>query len=82
MGLRETLVTKPCDKGEGGDHGGQAAAVCFSLTGACKHHGIDLFSYLRDILTRLPSTSTGWPDELLPDVWFVRHAPARRKTVA
>jgi hypothetical protein len=44
MGLREKLVTKPCDKGEGSDHGGQTAAVRFSLTGACKHHGIDLFS--------------------------------------
>jgi hypothetical protein len=52
------------------------------LTGTCKHHGIDPFAYLRDVLRRLPSMSPEQLDELLPDVWFESHPSARRKTAA
>ena len=65
----------------GSDRGGRTAAVLYSLTGTCRHHDIDPFAYLRDILTRLPSTPTRRLDELLPDVWFVTHASAQRKRV-
>jgi hypothetical protein len=44
------------------------AAVLYSLTGNCKHHGIDPFAYLDEILRRLPSQPSGRLDELLPDV--------------
>jgi transposase len=66
----------------GSDRGGRTAAVLYSLTGTCKHHDIDPFAYLRDILSRLPSTPPGKLDELLPDVWFAAHPSARRKVVA
>jgi hypothetical protein len=52
------------------------------MTGTCKHHNIDPFAYLQDILSRLPSTLTAQLDELLPDVWFKSHPSARRKTAA
>ena len=42
--------------------------VLYSLTGTCKHHGIDPFAYLQDILSRLPSHPADQLDELLPDV--------------
>jgi hypothetical protein len=34
---------------------GRTAAVLYSFTGTCKHHDIDPFEYLRDILRRMPS---------------------------
>jgi hypothetical protein len=52
------------------------------MTGSCKHHDIDPFAYLRDILSRLHSMPPGQLDELLPDVWFASHPSARRKTAA
>ena len=66
----------------GSDRGGRTAAVLYSLTGTCKHHDIDPFAYLQDVLSRLPSHAPGQLDELLPDVWFVTHPSAQRKTAA
>jgi transposase len=63
----------------GSDRGGRTAAVLYSLTGTCKHHDIDPFAYLRDILHRLPAHPADQLDELLPDVWFASHPSARRK---
>ena len=66
----------------GSDRGGRTAAVLYSLTGSCKHHDVDPFAYLRDVLRRLPSHPPGRLDELLPEVWFAAHPSARRKTAA
>jgi hypothetical protein len=60
----------------GSDAGGKTAAVLTSLTATCKRHGIDPWSYLSDVLTRLPSYPAGRVAELLPDVW----AQAQRRT--
>ena len=56
--------------------------MLYSFTGTCKHHDIDPFAYLTDILRRLPSQPAGQFDELLPDVWFASHPSARRKKAA
>jgi transposase len=66
----------------GSDRGGLTAAVLYSFTGTCKHHDIDPFAYLSDILRRLPSHPAEQLDELLPDVWFTSHPSARRKKAA
>jgi transposase len=66
----------------GSDRGGRTAAVLYSLTGTCKHHDIDPFAYLQDVLRRLPSHPADQLDELLPDVWFASHPSARRKRAA
>jgi hypothetical protein len=66
----------------GSDRGGRTAAVLYSFTGTCKHHDIDPFAYLRDILHRLPSHPADQLEELLPDVWFKLHPAARRKTAS
>jgi transposase len=66
----------------GSDRGGRTAAVLYSLTGTCKHLGIDPFAYLRDVLDRLPAHPVDRLGELLPDAWFEAHPRARRKKVA
>ena len=66
----------------GSDRGGRTAAVLYSFTGTCKHHDIDPFAYLADVLRRLPSHPAGQLDELLPDAWFTSHPSARRKKAA
>jgi hypothetical protein len=60
----------------GSDAGGKTAAVLTSLVATCKRHGIDPWSYLSDVLARIPSHPPERIAELLPDAW----ATARRAT--
>ncbi len=53
----------------GSNAGGRTAAVLVTLTATCKHLGIEPFSYLRDLFTRLPSQPRDRLEELLPDRW-------------
>jgi transposase len=66
----------------GSDRGGRTAAILYSLTGTCRHHGIDPFAYLQDVLRRLPAQPAGELDAFLPDAWFAAHPAARRKKAA
>jgi hypothetical protein len=63
----------------GSDRGGRTAAVLYSLTGTCKHHNIDPFAYLRDVLGRLPAQPRDRLGDLLPDAWLGSHPSALRK---
>jgi transposase len=47
----------------------QRIAVFYSLLGSCKLHSIEPYSYLKDILERLPDHPINQIDELLPHRW-------------
>jgi transposase len=49
--------------------GGQTAAVLFSFTSTCQRLGVEPWSYLQDVLSRLPTTAAEQLAELLPDRW-------------
>jgi len=53
----------------GSAQGGQTAAVLFSFTSTCQRLGVEPWAYLRDVLSRLPTTPTAQLVELLPDRW-------------
>ncbi len=53
----------------GSSKGGQAAATVFSLVQTCKELGLNPEAYLKDVLTRLPSTKQKDIDDLLPHNW-------------
>ena len=53
----------------GSDHGGNTAAVLFSLIATCDRHKVDPFAYLRDVLTRLAAHPSHRLAELLPVNW-------------
>jgi transposase len=53
----------------GSDQGAKTAAVLYSMVGTCKHLGIDPFTYLRDVLARLPDLPIDRHADLLPDHW-------------
>jgi hypothetical protein len=57
----------------GNPHGGETAATLFTLTKSCNRHRVDPFAYLRDIYTRLPTTSDSKLESLLPDRWIREH---------
>jgi len=53
----------------GSPQGGRTAAVLLSFTSTCYRLGVEPWAYLQDVLTRLPTTSAGQLEELLPDQW-------------
>jgi transposase len=53
----------------GSQKGGDTAAVLMSFTSTCHRLGIEPWAYLRDVLTRLPTTPAEELDTLLPDRW-------------
>jgi transposase len=59
----------------GSDHGGQTAAVLFSFTETCRRHRLNPWTYLTDVLTRLPTHPAERLTEFLPDHWADANAP-------
>jgi len=60
----------------GSVQGGRTAAVLFSFTSTCQRLGVEPWSYLKDVLTRLPTTPAERLAELLPDRWQAARAAA------
>lgn len=48
---------------------GQRSAILFTIIEACRSRGIDPQSYLRDVLTRLPTLTNRQIDEVTPAAW-------------
>ena len=48
---------------------GQRAAAVMSLLQSARLNGLDPYSYIKDVLTRLPTQPAGRIDELLPHCW-------------
>jgi hypothetical protein len=53
----------------GSDRGGEAAAIHFSFISSCKMNNVEPFTYLVDVLRRLPDTPREQLIELLPHRW-------------
>jgi hypothetical protein len=47
----------------------QRAAILYSLLGTCKAHGIDPYTWLKDVLERLPTHPINRIKELLPQYY-------------
>lgn len=53
----------------GSDAGGRTAAILYSVIASARRAGIDVWLYLRDLLTRLPSAPMSELPNFLPDRW-------------
>ena len=53
----------------GSPQGGKTAAILMTFTSTCHRLGVEPWSYLVDVLTRLPTTPAGQLLELAPDRW-------------
>jgi transposase len=53
----------------GSPRGGQTAAVLFSFTSTCQRLAVEPWTYMHDVLTRMPTTRMGQYGDLLPDHW-------------
>jgi hypothetical protein len=59
----------------------QRIALFYSLLGSCKLHDIEPYSYLKDILERLPDHPISQIDDLLPHRWKPRQAEQKTEPI-
>ena len=48
---------------------GDRSAILYTIVECCRRHGLDPFSYLRDVLTRLPTMTADQIPEVTPEAW-------------
>ena len=60
----------------GSETGGHTAAVLFSFTSTCHRLGVEPWAYLKDVLSRIPTTPAERLVELLPDRWLTAQQQA------
>ena len=67
--IRPTAIGKKNWLFFGSPEAGQRSAVLYTLIENCRRHGIDAYAYLKDVLTRLPSTTNKEVAQLTPLNW-------------
>ena len=55
---------------------GERSAIIYSIIESCRRHGIEAYTYLLDVLTRLPFMTNRQIKDIVPKAW----AAARRNT--
>jgi len=60
----------------GDANAGERSAIIYSIIESCRRHGIEAYTYLLDVLTRLPSMTNRQIKDIVPKAW----AAARRTT--
>jgi transposase len=62
----------------GAEEAGWRSAVIYSLIQSCRAHGVEPFTYLKDVLTRLPTMTNHQVPTITPKAW----AKSRRMNLA
>jgi transposase len=60
----------------GDANAGERGAIIYSIIESCRRHGIEPYTYLHDVLTRLPSMTNRQIKDIVPKAW----AAVTRKT--
>jgi transposase len=66
------------DKGESG----QRTAILFTIIEACRSRGIDPQTYLREVLTRLPTLTNRQIKDVTPSAWAKAQKNAHQRQAA
>jgi len=80
--IRPTAVGKKNWLFFGEAEAGQRSAILYTIIAACRRRGLDPFTYLREVFTRLPSMTNWQVKEITPEAWSKRQAPASQCAVA
>jgi transposase len=57
---------------------GQRGAIIYTIIECCRRRGLDPYTYLRDVLTRLPHMTNHQVAEVTPEAWGKSREEARR----
>jgi hypothetical protein len=55
---------------------GWRSAVIYSIIQSCKAHGVEPYTYLKDVLTRLPAMTNHQIPAVTPKAWATAHRTA------
>lgn len=61
---------------------GQRSAIVYTIIENCRRRSLDPFSYLRDVLTRLPNMTNRQIPEVTPQAWAKAHPQVQRQAVS
>jgi len=76
--IRPTAIGKKNWLFMGSEEAGERNAVIYTLVENCRMHGIEPYTYLKDVLERLPTTTNQTVEELTPLNWQKnRQQPAK-----
>jgi transposase len=61
---------------------GERAAIIYTVIETCRRRGLDPYSYLKDVLTRLPRMTNHQVPEVTPRAWAKAHLQGQRLAVS
>jgi transposase/regulator of replication initiation timing len=73
--IRPTAIGKKNWLFFGSEEAGQRSAVIYTLIENCKRHGVEPYTYLKDVLERLPNTTNREVGQLTPLNWKKARQP-------
>lgn len=80
--IRPTAIGKKNWLFIGEAEAGQRSAILFTLIEACRSRGIDPQTYLRDVLSRLPTMTNRQIKDVTPAAWVKAQQPADQRRAA
>ncbi len=80
--IRPTAIGKKNWLFIGEAEAGQRSAILFTIIEACRSRGIDPQTYLRDVLTRLPTMTNRQVKDVTPASWAKAQEPAAQRKAA
>jgi transposase len=60
---------------------GERSAIIYSIIESCRRHGIEPYTYLHDVLTRLPSMTNRQIKDVVPKAWAAARSNAALRAV-
>jgi transposase len=78
--IRPTAIGKKNWLFIGDADAGQRSAIIYTVIENCRRRGLDPFTYLRDVLTRLPNMTNRQIPEVTPAAWNKRQPHVQRLT--
>jgi hypothetical protein len=57
---------------------GQRSAIIYTIIESCRRRGLDSFTYLREVFTRLPKLTNRQIPDVLPAAWAKAHKAIQR----
>jgi transposase len=80
--IRPTAVGKKNWLFIGEADAGERGAILYTIIEACRRRGLDPFTYLREVFTRLPSMTNWQVKDITPEAWAKSHARVAQRAVA
>ena len=76
--IRPTAIGKKNWLFIGEAEAGQRSAILYTIIEACRRRGIDPWTYLRDVLTRLPTLTNWQVKDVTPEAWAKARSNGKR----